>query len=250
MEESALAFLETQSERKKVNMKGFVITAAALLATVALAQASIKLVVNGQPSALPAITVNGATYIPLSALERAGAKVTRTAAGLTLTLPGGSSAPSSQMAAGGANQRVSLEGCIGETLFNGIWRLTVKSVKAINRYNGQQLGYSLSLEWKNGAKVTADALNTGIKNLNLVLSDGTVLQTDDAQSLTSKKLPQGAGVALELAFYTASGVTADKLGKPDKFLVEIDPLVLKNTGVATAYTTPNPSFRVRLDCQK
>ena len=230
-------------------MKPFWIVAAALLAGVALAQASIKLIVNGQPSALPAITVNGATYIPLAALERAGAKVVRSSSGLTLTLLGGSSAIPGQTA-GGANQRVSLEGCIGETLFNGIWRLTVKSVKAINRYNGQQLGYSLSLEWKNGAKVSADALNTGVKNLNLVLSDGTVLQTDDVQSLTYKTLPQGAGVALELAFYTASGVTADKLGKPDKFLVEIDPLVLKNTGVATAYTTPNPSFRVRLDCQK
>ena len=230
-------------------MKRRWIIGAALLAAVALAQASLKLIVNGQPSTLPAITVNGATYIPLAALERAGAKVTRTAAGLTLTLPGGSSAIPGQTA-GGANQRVSLEGCIGETLFNGIWRLTVKSVKAINRYNGQQLGYSLSLEWKNGAKISADALNTGVKNLNLVLSDGTVLQTDDTQSLTYKKLPQGAGANLELTFYAASGVTADQLGKPDKFLVEIDPLVLKNTGVATAYTTPNPSFRVRLDCQK
>ena len=229
-------------------MKRRWIIVAALLAAVALAQASIKLIVNGQPSQLPAITVNGATYIPLSALERAGAKVTRSAAGLTLTLPGGSSAI--PVSAGGANQRVSLEGCIGETLFNGIWRLTVKGIKPIDRYNGQQLGYSLNLEWRNGAKVSADALNTGVKNLNLVLTDGTVLQTDDAQNLTSKKLPQGAGVTLELPFYAASGVTADKLGKPDKFLVEIDPLVLKRTGVAAAYTTPNPSFRVRLDCQK
>lgn len=229
-------------------MKRRWIIIAALLAAVALAQASIKLIVNGQPSTLPAITVNGATYIPLSALERAGAKVVRSPNGLTLTLPGGSSAI--PVSAGGANQRVSLEGCIGETLFNGIWRLMVKAVRPINRYNGQQLGYSLNLEWRNGAKVTADALNTGIKNLNLVLSDGTVLQTDDAQNLTGKKLPQGAGVTLELPFYAASGVTADKLGKPDKFLVEIDPLVLKNTGVATSYTTPTPSFRVRLDCQK
>ena len=237
------------SSQKAVNMKRFWIVAAALLAAAALAQASIRLTINGQPSTLPAIIVGGATYIPLSALEQAGAKVVRSPSGLTLTLPGASSAPSSQTA-GGANQRLSLEGCIGETLFNGLWRLTVKSVKAINRYNGQQLGYSLNLEWKNGAKVTADALNTGVKNLNLVLSDGTVLQTDDAQNLTGKKLPQGAGVTLELPFYAASGVTADKLGKPDKFLVEIDPLVLKNTGVAAAYTTPNPSFRVRLGCQK
>ena len=217
---------------------------------VALAQASLRLVVNGQPSALPAITVGGQTYIPLSALEKVGAKVVRGSSGLTLTLPGGSSANPNAAAAGGANQRVSLEGCIGETLFNGIWRLTAKSVKAISRYNGQQLGYSLNLEWKNGAKVSADALNTGVKTLNLTLEDGTVLLTDDAQSLTGKRLPQGAGVNLELMFYEASGVTADKLGKPDKFLVEIDPLVLKNTGVAASYTTPNPSFRVRLDCQK
>ena len=231
-------------------MKRRWIIVAALLSAVALAQASIKLVVNGQPSKLPAITVNGVTYIPLPTLEKAGAKVVRSPSGLTLTLPGSSSASPGAVTDGGANQRVSLEGCIGETLFNGIWRLTVKSVKAINRYNGQQLGYSLNLEWKNGAKVTADALNTGVKNLDLVLTDGTVLQTDDAQSLTSKKLPQGAGVNLELMFYAASGVTADRLGKPDKFLVEIDPLVLKRTGVAAAYTTPNPSFRVRLDCQK
>ena len=167
-------------------MKRRWITVAALLAAIALAQASIKLVINGQPSVLSAITVNGATYIPLSALERAGVRVTRTASGLTLTLPGSSSAIPSQ-AAGGANQRVALEGCIGETLFNGIWRLTVKSVKAINRYSGQQLGYGLSLEWKNGAKVSVDALNTGIKNLNLILSDGTVLQTDDAQNLTGDR---------------------------------------------------------------
>ena len=227
-------------------MKRRWIIVAALLSAVALAQASIKLVVNGQPSKLPAITVNGVTYIPLPTLEKAGAKVVRSSSGLTLTLPGFSSAVTD----GGANQRVSLEGCIGETLFNGIWRLTVKALKPINRYNGQQLGYSLSLEWKNGAKVSADALNTGVKNLNLVLADGTVLQTDDAQNLTGKKLPQGAGVNLELMFYAASGVTADRLGKPDKFLVEIDPLVLKRTGVAAAYTTPNPSFRVRLDCQK
>ena len=181
-------------------MKRFWTTAMLTLGAVALAQASIKLIVNGQPSALPAITVNGATYIPLSVLEKAGAKVTRSPSGLTLTLPGGSSAPSSQTAAGGANQRVSLEGCIGETLFNGIWRLTVKTVKPINRYNGQQLGYSLSLEWKNGAKISADALNTGVKNLNLVLSDGTVLQTDDTQSLTYKKLPQGAGANIARGF--------------------------------------------------
>ena len=86
-------------------MKRFWIIVVVALAAVALAQASIKLVVNGQPSALPAITVGGQTYIPLSALEKVGAKVVRGSSGLTLTLPGGSSA--TPASAGGANQRVS-----------------------------------------------------------------------------------------------------------------------------------------------
>jgi hypothetical protein len=213
------------------------------------AQTAYTLTIDGKPSTLPAIVVKGETYVPLTALKAAGIGSSLKAGTLALTLPGSSANPSA-ITAGGANQRASLEGCINETLFNGIWRLTVTSTKQISRYNGQQPGYSLSLEWKNGAKTTTDALNTGIKSLNLALEDGTVLQTEDAQNLTNKKLPQGAGVALDLTFYAESGTSADKLAKPAKFLVEIDPKVLSNTGVAAAYTAPNPSFRVRLDCQK
>ncbi len=211
------------------------------------ARTGYSLVVNGRVFGDQAIVANGKTYVPLSALKSLG--VNSSLKGTTLTLgKSGSTAPS--VTAGGTNQRASLEGCINETLFNGIWRLTVKSTKPISRYDGQQPGYSLSLEWKNGAKVTADALNTGIKSLDLVLEDGTVLQTEDAQNLTGKRLPQGAGVTLDLTFYAASGTGADKIGQPSKFLVEIDPKVLLNTGVAAAYSAPNPSFRVRLDCQK
>jgi hypothetical protein len=226
------------------------IALALAIATLGLALAagsSYSLVINGQVFGDQAIVVGGKTYVPLSALKSLG--VNSSLKGTTLTL-GNPGSTAQNATAGGANQRASLEGCVGETLFNGIWRLTVTSTKPISRYNGQQPGYSLSLEWKNGAKVTTDALNTGIKSLNLALEDGTVLVTDDAQNLTSKTLPQGAGVALNLAFYAQSGTNADTLSKPSKFLIEIDPKVLGNTGVAAAYTAPNPSFRVRLDCQK
>lgn len=224
------------------------ILALAALASLALAAGTTySIVVNGQVADDKAIVLNGKTYVPLSVLKALG--VDSSLKGTTLTLGPSTSTPANQTP-GGANQRASLEGCIGETLFNGIWRLTVKSTKPVSRYNGQQSGYSLSLEWKNGTKVTTDALNTGIKSLNLALEDGTVLVTDDAQNLTNKSLPQGAGVALDLAFYAASGTSADKLSKPSKFLVEIDPKVLLNTGVSAAYTTPTPSFRVALDCQK
>lgn len=217
------------------------------------AQTAYTLTINDNPSSLPAIIVKGETYVPLRALKAAGIGSSLKAGALALTLPGSSANPSAtpgQTTAGGTNQRASLEGCINETLFNGIWRLTVKSAKPISRYNNQQPGYGLSLEWKNGAKATANALNTGIKSLNLVLEDGTVLLTEEAQNLTNKSLPQGAGIALDLAFYAESGTPSDTLSKPSKFLVEIDPKVLSNTGISAAYTAPNPSFRVRLDCQK
>jgi hypothetical protein len=227
------------------------IMVALVIATLGLAVAagsSYSLIVNGQVSKDQAIVVSGKTYVPLTALKSLG--VSSSLKGTTLTLGNPGSTPPPGVTAGGTNQRASLEGCINETLFNGIWRLTVTSTKTISRYNGQQPGYSLSLEWKNGAKVSTNALNTGIKSLNLALEDGTVLVTEDAQNLTNKTLPQGAGVTLDLAFYAESGTSADKLSKPSKFLVEIDPKVLTNTGVAAAYTAPNPSFRVRLDCQK
>jgi hypothetical protein len=214
------------------------------------AQTVYTLSINGKPSSLPAIVVKGETYVPLTALKAAGVGSSINGNALALTLPGSSASPTSGQTTGGANQRASLEGCINETLFNGIWRLTVKSAKPISRYNNQQPGYGLSLEWKNGAKATANALNTGIKSLNLVLEDGTVLLTEEAQNLTNKSLPQGAGIALDLAFYAESGTPSDTLSKPAKFLVEIDPKVLSNTGISAAYTAPNPSFRVRLDCQK
>jgi hypothetical protein len=213
------------------------------------AGSSYSLIVNGQTSKGTAIGVAGKTYVPLTVLKSLG--ITSSLKGTTLTLSNtGSNDPPANTTAGGTNQRASLEGCIGETLFNGVWRLTLTATKPISRYNGQQPGYNLNLEWKNGTKTTANALNTGVKSLNLVLEDGTVLQSEDVQTLTNKSLPQGAGVALELAFYAESGTPADKLSKPAKFLVEIDPKVLVNTGVSVVYSTPTPSFRVRLDCQK
>ncbi len=213
------------------------------------AGSSYSLIVNAQVSNEKAIVVGGKTYVSLAVLKSLG--ISSSLKGTTLILSNSASSSSTaSVTAGGTKQRASLEGCIGETLFNGVWRFTVKSTKPISRYNGQQPGYSLNLEWKNGTKTTTNALNTGVKTLNLVLEDGTVLQSEDVQNLTNKSLPQGAGVTLDLAFHAASGTPADKLSKPAKFLIEIDPKVLTNTGVSVAYSTPNPSFRVRLDCQK
>lgn len=213
------------------------------LSPVAAAQ-SYSLVVNGQVAPAPAIVVNGQTYVPLSALKLLG--IPSSLKGTTLTLGTGAAPATSP---GGANQRTSLEGCLGETLFNGVWRMTVKSVRPISRYNGQQRGYALSVEWKNGSTATADALNTGVKNLQLVLQDGNTLDSENGQQLLYRKLAQGAGNTFTLEYYADSAQSA-RLTPADKLLVEIDPAVLRNTGVKAAYSTPTPSFRVQLNCSK
>ncbi|OLV20019.1 hypothetical protein [Deinococcus marmoris] len=212
----------------------------ALALTPTAAAQSYSLVINGQSAPAKAIVVNGQTYVPLSALKLLG--IPSSLAGSTLTL--GSAAPATSP--GGANQRASLEGCINETLFNGVWRMTVKSVTPISRYNGQNKGYALSVEWKNGAKTTADALNSGVKSFQLILQDGSTLESENVQEIQYKKLAQGAGNTFTLNFY-ADSAQSPRLTPPDKLLVEINPLA---SAMKAAYTTPTPSFRVRLGCQK
>ena len=215
-----------------------------LALTPAAAAQSYSLVVNGQPAPAKAIVVNGQTYVPLSALNALG--IPSSLNGSTLTLGTGAAPATSP---GGTNQRASLEGCINDTLFNGVWRMTVKSVTPISRYNGQNKGYALNVEWKNGTKTTADAQNSGVKTFQLVLQDGSTLESENVQDLTFKKLAQGAGNTFTLHFY-ADSAQSKQLTPADKLLVEIDPSVPSATGLKVAYTTPTPSFRVRLGCHK
>ena len=216
----------------------------ALLSGLALAAGlNYSVVVNGQVAPDQAIVVGGKTYVPLSALKLLG--VPSSLKGTTLTLGASPAAPT---APGGANQRASLEGCIGETLFNGVWRLTVTSVTPAVRYSGQQKGYNVKLSWKNGTARTIDALNTGTKAITLVLQDGSTLTSENEQDLKYKSLPQASGTTVGLVFWADSAQTAAGLAPPSKLLIEINASGAAASGVA--YTAPNPSFRVRLDCSR
>ena len=202
-----------------------------------------SVIVNGQVVPDQAIVVGGKTYVPLSALKLLG--VPSSLRGSTLTL---GAAATAGAAPGGANQRASLDGCIGETLFNGVWRLTVSSVTPTVRYNGQQKGYSVKLSWRNGTTKTIDALNTGVKAITLALVDGNTLTSENEQDLKYKSLPQAAGTNVALSFWADSAQTAAGLAQPSKLLIEIAASGAAASGVA--YTAANPSFRVRLDCSR
>ena len=229
---------------KKWAMAGF-----GLLGLAFAADTTLKLSINGKASSTPAIVVAGKTYLPLDALEKAGLKVVRSNGALAVTLPGA--------VTGGANERVSLEGCLGEQLFNGVWRIRASKLERVNK-DANTPGWGLTLEVRNGSKATITPVDAGFdptgQGIQLAFDDATTIPVDplDVQKLTFASLPPGGPVSHQLKFYYPFGTKEDAVKTPVKFLLEIN---AKGIGDSTkakgvAFTVPNPSLRVKLDCQK
>lgn len=219
----------------------------------ALAQATLKLVINGQPASTSAIIVSGKTYVPLDALQKAGVQISNTAGTLALTLPGATPVP------GGANQRASLEGCLGETLFNGIWRFKASKLEPIVRDAGTVVetpGWGLTVELRSAAKNMVQPVFTGVNDqgIQLAFADAQTMtvETLDTQKLTYANLPPGGVLTHQLKFWYKYDTPRDQIQKPTKLLFEINTKGFENTIKASgaSYTTATPSLRVRLDCQK
>ena len=232
-----------------MNKFRLVLGSLALTGLAVAAGLSYKLVVNGQVSSEQAIVVNGKTYVPLGVLKSFG--INAILKGDTLTLS------NAQGSAGGANQRASLEGCLGEQLFNGVWRVRASKLERISKDGGTP-GWGLTLELRNGSKATLISTDAGIdgtgQGIQLAFDDATTLKVDpyDVQKLTYASLPQGGAVVHQLKFYYPSGTASDAIKTPTKFLLEVS---AKGIGFTpsqqgVAFTVPNPSFRVRLDCQR
>lgn len=231
----------------------------ALLSVVGLALAagtSYSIIVGGQVAADKAIVVNGKTYVPLSALKLLG--INASLKGSTLTL-GEAAATQTPQAPGGANQRASLEGCLGETLFNGIWRFRATKLEAIVRDAGTPLetaGWGVTVELRSGAKNMVQPVFTGVKDdgIQIAFDDAQTITADplDTQKLTFANLPPGGVITHQLKFWYKYDTPKDQIKTPTKLLFEINTKGFENSIRASGagYTTPAPSLRVRLDCQK
>lgn len=204
-------------------------------------QRQLSLVINGKTNSAKAIVVNGQNYVPVSALRDLG--INASVSGSTLTL--------SAQAAGGADQRTSVEACINEFAFNGIWRARVTKVEAIEVFG--QKGWGVTLELRNGTGRTLEPGQTGVldaSGLSLAFADGSIsgmgisaATREYENNLRNQRIAQGASVTYQLKFDSPQTST------PTKLLLEIDPSRLqRNLGVN--YTTPSPSFRFKLDCTK
>lgn len=181
---------------------------------------------------------------------------------LTLMLPALPSTAATPVAPGGAGARPSVEGCMREWLFNGIWRLRVLKIEAIRKPNSGNPGtpgWGVTTEIRNGSRRTLRMRITGIsgtgRGVDLVLPDGTplILDVRDFQTIVSRNIPQGGGIVHQLKYYYPPRTPDAQVQKPTKFLLEIDPRQLRNYRTLTAgagYTIANPSLRVRLECAR
>ena len=231
----------------------------ALLAggSVALAAGlNYSVIVNGQVAPDQAIVVGGKTYVPLSALKLLG--VNSSLKGSTLTLGAfPAPSPSTGVTPGGANQRASLEGCVGETLFNGVWRLTTRKVEPIGADVGLGPGWGVTVELRNGTTTKTSLQDTGLTSIDLVQPDGNTFTFEERtaeEPFIYKEVTQAGSVTYQLRFHVQDArAEAASVPKPTKLIVQIDPKRLTAGYLMAgkvAYTTPTPSFRVRLDCQK
>ncbi len=237
-------------------MKKILLSALVLSSLALAASSTFKLIISGQNSSLSAVTVNGKPYIPLETLKSLGVKYS--VQGGTITIGSGTIGSSaSGTTTGGANERPSLEGCLNESLFNGVWRIKASKLEQISKDGGTP-GWGLMLELRNGSKTTLISTDAGVsgtgEGIQLAFADATSLSVDpyDVQKLTYASLPQGGAVIRQLKFYYPNDVDPSTVQTPTKFLLQVDPkgigFTAKQAGVA--FSSASPSFRVRLDCTK
>lgn len=206
----------------------------ALTAAPAALAAKTNVVLNGQTHSLDTVVVNGQTYVNLKQLQAALA------------------------APGGANQRVALEGCRNEWLFNGIWRMRVTKVEPIGdpgRNNWP--GWGVTVEWRNGTAQTVTLGKTGVeKGTAVAFADGNTWANSEGTAWVDavfKDVVQGATNTFTYRFWLPDGGDRNAaLPAPQKLVITVDPNELKNWSVGrlVKYATPNPSFRVNLACAK
>jgi len=152
---------------------------------------------------------------------------------------------------GGANQKSSLNGCMNEWLFNGVWRMRVTGFKPVDDFGTKGIG--VNLEARNGTTKTLALGTSGVdgqgQGVDLVTTDGDAMTLDASGFQTSlgyKQIVQGGAAKATLHFHFQNPADAGK--KPGKLIVQFDQKNVQVPGVK--YPIKNPSLRVNLTCDK
>jgi hypothetical protein len=207
------------------------------LGAIVLAQTlSYKLNINGKAYSSTAIVVKGETYVPLKALQAAGVRSNLAAGTLTLTLP-------AAQAAGGANQVAALEGCLGEWLFNGIWRVRVTEPKSVT---GDRTGATYRVEFRNGTSSSGFAPSgTGWNGMQLALDDGTTTNAINTNEIVDPPYLAGGSHTQTIEFFWENPART-----PQKIVILFNPNDDSYKLGVVKFTVPDPSLRIKTTCQK
>jgi hypothetical protein len=210
----------------------------------AFAQAvSYKLSINGKSYSSNAIVVRNETYVPLKALQAAGVRSSLKGGVLTLTLSGGGTTTTAQKTEGGANQIAALDGCIGEWMFNGIWRVRVTNPTPIS---GDRNGMTYRFEFRNGTNKGGFApAGTGFKGIMLALDDGTTVGAAYVNDIIDPPYIPGGSHAQVVEFFWENTERT-----PTKLIVQFDPNDAYYKLSEVKFSVPNPSLRINTKCQK
>jgi hypothetical protein len=227
--------------------------ALALLPAFAIAQKvqqMLTLSINGKALADKALVIGGKTYIPVSSLKQFGFTSDQTSKALSLTIP-------TTSAAGGSNQLAALEGCVNETLFNGVYRFRIVKIEA-DSSNPDRLTRTLTIELRNGTQDTLSPSQAGFDGSG----NGILLEDDKGTQLDLKgggyqsdnggifkALPRAGGFITRWTFEYPYKTESDRIGTLTKLLIPIKVSTWqrhapKDTKIA------DPSFRVNLTCTK
>jgi hypothetical protein len=219
------------------------ITAIAAPVLAQTVQRSLNLVLGTQASTEKALVIGGKTYVPVSSLRNFG--ITAAVAGNTVTLSAG--------AAGGANQVAALEGCLNQTLFNGVWRFTVKSLTTGTETRSgmpDRTYVEVVAEVRNGTRNILSFYDSGFQvemvyhSFNIAFEDGTTTGVRDINFAIDRGIIPGGVAPLTMRFYPDANQVKQKvtkviwLGAPAGKAAQLP------------YTTKDPSFRVNATCTK
>jgi hypothetical protein len=227
-----------------------IVIAFGALAAVGVAQQVTQrysVTINGKSSSDQAVVLGGKTYYPESVLKALGVSVKR--AGNTVAL--------TSVAAGGANQTAALEGCIGQTLFNGGLRVILHSFEPLKK-DDQAVGWTADLEFRNGTQAV-NSLYTfghgGAESWYIAYDDDSTYPfyvTESNGVAGSRDIPPGSSYRVKFNFGPDTSnkrdLPFDPNRKPTKLLLGFT----KSNASADVQKVlvANPSFRIKLDCKK
>ena len=225
--------------------------AVSLLATIALAQQvsqSLQLTINGKAVSDKALIVGGKTYYPESALSLLGVTVKRTGNAVALTGKG---------VTGGANQTAALEGCVGQTLFNGALRVTLRSFEPFVQ-DGKGVGWTADLEFRNGTQQVNSLYSFGVggaASWYIAYDDDSTYPFYTSESngvFAGRDFPAGSSYRVKINFWpdssNARDLPFDPARKPTKLLLNFSKSAASSN--VQKFLPANPGFRIRLDCKK